>query len=171
MENYSIEKKKEDEPKWKSILREIKTFLKRHWKELLIMALVLTSVEILYSDYPPHKLNNQSGGMGAGEAVKGFFKATGSEAKSGAGAIIKSPLTLGKGVFKGMKKLPSAGKAILNTNLPTKILSGIWLLLKNLMTLLLLVFIFMAIPLVPILIFMLIMFFILRGQVGNLKQI
>lgn len=145
MENNQQNDENKEEPRYKKIIRKTKEFIKENWKILLIITLLISSVELLYYD-ERQKSITQSGGFIQHMHLFGTFYQIGSAVTDFIGNIFGSGLL-------------------------TKILYGIWLVVKNLLTLLLLAFIFMAIPLIPILVFMLIMFFILRGRVGSLKQL
>lgn len=157
MKNYKIK----EEPWYKKIIKNTKTFIINNWKTLLLLALLMTSVELCYLD----SFKQQTGGQYS------TYDSTMTQAKKRFGVIgekvVEGPSRIGYFISNGISKIP---QKIMESEFVKAILYGLLYIGKSLLTLLIFVLLFMAIPMVPLLFFMLVMFFVLRNGIGSIKQ-
>jgi hypothetical protein len=160
MENYKIKETK-DESRYKKIIRNTKTFIINNWKILLLIVLLMTSFELCYHD----SFKYQKGGQYT------TYDSTMTQAKKRFGIIgekvVEAPSRIGYFISDGISKIP---EKIMESEFVRAILYGLLYIGKSLLTLLIFILLFMAIPMVPLLFFMLVMFFILRNGIGRIKQ-
>jgi hypothetical protein len=122
----------------------------------------MTSVELCYLD----SFKQQTGGQ-----YSTSYDSTMTQAKKKFGVIgekvVDAPSRIGHFISGGISRIP---EKIMESEFVKAILYGLLYIGKSLLTLLIFVLLFMAIPMVPLLFFMLVMFFILRNGIGSIKQ-